>query len=433
MGAASRLPACDGGGYLRVKILVIRNEPPWPLCYGGRLHCYELCRRLAERHHLRMIVERPCESDEWPFNFECRVAGASRLDNHELDLEADENQPGRLERYFGINMGFVREVVRFTRQWQPEIVIGMNYQSLACLAHLKQVPTICDLQDDEVLHRWRELWHGRATSKWNDLKCLLAVGLFQRKYIRKVDAVTVLSDVDQRVCRLVTGHRRIECIPHGVDCEHYTPSDQPVDENRAIFWGGLTFGPNLSAILYFVEKVWPVVLAKKPQMRFSIMGRGHSPLLDRLKYIPGIDLIGYVDDIRPHVADAALVVVPMISGGGIKNKIMEAWAMGKAVLCTPRALGNLPGIHRQNVWIAKSPRALAEGLVTLTDDKELRDALGRAGRQTALEHCSWDRAAEQLERLCKDVLLAKNPVRFDVDLASSQVKNESKSNEVSLK
>ena len=75
--------------------------------------------------------------------------------------------------------------------------------SLAYLARIDNAPTICDLLDDEVLHRWRELWHGRATSKWNDLKCLLAVYLFERKYAAMVDAVTVLSEVDRRACRFV--------------------------------------------------------------------------------------------------------------------------------------------------------------------------------------------------------------------------------------
>jgi polysaccharide biosynthesis protein PslH len=107
-----------------------------------------------------------------------------------------------------------------------------------------------------------------------------------------------------------------------------------------------------------------------------------------------------VDDIRPHVRGAAVAVVPMISGAGIKNKIMEAWAMGKAVLCTPRALGDLPGTPGQDVWVARSPRSLARGLLTLLEDADLRRRMGQAARATALRHCSWDRAAGALEQLC---------------------------------
>jgi hypothetical protein len=205
-------PCSDKTGKMR--ILVIRNEPPWPLCYGGRLHAYELCRRLAERHELLLVAEGECGVADPPLPFTYQVARGGRLLD-EAHPRSEVPPLGRVERYFGIDPVFAREMVTFVRHWRADVVVGMNYQSLAYLARITGVPTVCDLLDDETLHRLRELLHGQATSKWQDLKSLAAIWLFERRLIPRVTAVTVLSETDARFCRAHTHHPRIECIPHG--------------------------------------------------------------------------------------------------------------------------------------------------------------------------------------------------------------------------
>ncbi len=408
-----------------MKLLVIAKRPPWPIHYGDRLHCYEIVRRLARRHEVLLVAQKPSEVDDWAFDFECRVARDGRLFEDQPDLVAEGIAEGivggRIDRYFGIDMGFTRDVVKLTREWQPDVVIGMNYHSLPALARIKGVPTICDLLDDETLHALLELLHNRSTGKLDGLKCTLATALFQRRYIRQVDAVTVLSETDRRFCRLHTGHRLIQCIPHGVDCDYYAPRNDPEDENRLIFWGSLTFGPNIGAIRFFAEKVWPILRRQRPDLRWTVAGRGESPQLAQYGSLPGIDWVGYVDDLRPLIAQSAIVVVPMLSGAGIKNKIMEAWAMGKTVICTSRALGSLPGRHAENVWIANTAKKTARAVLTLANDRSLRVRIGESARRTVVEHCSWDRAAADLEQLCLDLTL-KQPLRYDVELASASAR-----------
>ncbi len=403
-----------------MKLLVIAKRPPWPIHYGDRLHCYELIQRLARRHEVLLVAQKPCEVSDWPFDFECRVAHNGRLFEDQPDLTAEGVAEGivadRIDRYFGIDMGFARDVVKLVGEWRPEVVIGMNYHSLPVLARIKGVPTICDLLDDETLHALLELLHGRSTGKLDGLKCVLATALFQRRYIRQVDAVTVLSEADRRFCRLHTGHRLIRCIPHGVDCDHYSPQKGSEDEDRLIFWGSLTFRPNIGAIRFFADKVWPILRRQRPDLRWTVAGRGESPLLERYRNLPGVDWVGYVEDLRPLIAQSAVVVVSMLSGAGITNKVMEAWAMGKTVVCTSRALGSLPGRHAENVWIANTAKKTAHAVLTLANDRLLRAQIGESARRTAVEHCSWDRAAADLEQLCLDLTL-KQPLRYDVELA----------------
>ncbi|NLX22538.1 MAG: glycosyltransferase [Phycisphaerae bacterium] len=419
-----------------MRILVVRTELPWPLCHGGRLHAYELCKRLAERHQLLLLAQRPGPVADPPLSFPWAVCdqkapSSARLEADMPDLALDTCAKGplpdqslaheeavilsRLERFFGIDAHFVGDVVRFARQWRPDVAIGMGYQTLSCLSRLPEVPTICDLQDDEALHAWRELRCCGWGAKWPAFKAFLAMLLYQRTLLGRVDAATVLSEADRRFCRLHTGHRRIAFIPHGVDCDAYRPMADAEEPDHVIFWGVLDFGPNLRAIEFFADQVWPRVRALRPQLRWTILGPGDPAALRRLRSVPGINFLGRVEDIRPHVARAAVAIVPMVSGAGIKNKIMEAWAMGKAVLCTPTALGSLPGTHGKDVWLARSPKEWANGLDKLLGDGSLRGRLGAGARQTALSACSWDRAASELEKLCGEVIQgrAKDPARRD--------------------
>lgn len=401
--------------------MVLRNEPPWPLYHGGRLHTYELCRRLARGHHMLLVAEHPAESDTPPLPFACRVARDHRLFEDDPNLETERVRLSRTEQFFGIEVRYVRDVNRLAHEWRADVVVGMSYQALSCLSRIRDIPTIADLQDDEVLHVLREFLHGRATGRWTNLKGLLSTLLYQRTHLSRITAVTMLSDTDCRFCRWYTRHPRIECIPHGVDCDRYAPMNTPVDDNLITFWGGLTFDPNINAILFFADQVWPLVRRHRPQVRWSIIGWGDSPHLARIRRMPGIEFCGFVEDLRPEIARAAVAIVPMLTGTGIKNKIMEAWAMGKPVLCTRRALGDLPGRHGENVWLADSPRHLADGLIELLDMPALRQKIGRSARATAVEHCSWDKAARQLEQLCVELVNAgtARPVAGDLDTVCS--------------
>lgn len=320
-----------------------------------------------------------------------------------------------MERYFGVDPAFTRLLREQVRAWRPDVVVGMGYLSLAHLARLGGVPVIGDLLDDEVLHRRRELAAGPWRRKLSDAKCLLASWLYQRRFVPFMDAISVVSEADADACRRYSRPRKVVCIPHGVDCEHYRPTGEAEDADRIVFWGGLEFGPNISAVLYFADRVWPGLKRNRPALRWSIVGHGCPPELERVRRLAGVEFTGFVKDIRPHVGSAAVAVVPMISGAGIKNKIMEAWALGKPVLCTPTALGSLPGVHGRNVWIARRPAELAEGLSRLLESPELRRRLGAAGRRTAIEECSWDRAAEALETLCEEVTAGRaTPRRLPV-------------------
>jgi glycosyltransferase involved in cell wall biosynthesis len=344
--------------------------------------------------------------------FECWISRDGQL----LDSDPPDGltiQLDRAERYFGICPRFVQEVGRVADLWRPDVAIGMNYQSMSALSRL-DIPTLCDLQDDEVLHRVLEMTRGQSGFNWSELKALIMIGAYQRRHLRRIDGVALNSPSDARFCRRITGHRHVWSVPHGVDCDAYAPSSDRIDDLRVVFWGGLSFEPNQGAIRFFADAVWPRLLEIQPGLRWSILGPGEAPALDDVRSMPGVDWLGFVDDVRPHVARAAVAIVPMLSGAGIKNKVMEAWALGRPVLATPRAIGDLPGEHGRNVWLGRNADELLDGATQLLQDHELRERIGRSGRRTAVEECSWEHAADQMLECCSKVMALRHPLRHPV-------------------
>src|SRR5690606_25393935 len=133
---------------------------------------------------------RPGPEPDLPFNFRVEVCEADQ--GRGVADAGSRGLVGRGERVVGLDQGLCDQILRRIEQWRPDVVLGMGYLSLPYLARLRHLPTVCDLQDDEALHRWRELWHGRMNRKREDLKCLVAAGVYERAFIPRVGAVTVL-------------------------------------------------------------------------------------------------------------------------------------------------------------------------------------------------------------------------------------------------
>src|SRR5262249_41087818 len=147
-----------------------------------------------------------------------------------------------------------------------------------------------------------------------------------------------------------------------------------------VFVGALDYYPNIDAACWFCQHVWPEVRRRHPEARLLLVGRNPAPAVRRLDKTPGVTVVGQVPDVRPFVARAAAAVVPLRIARGLQNKVLEALAMGKAVVASPQALVALktqPGVH---LLSADSPQQWADAVTRLFHDQSLRERLGTAGR-----------------------------------------------------
>jgi glycosyltransferase involved in cell wall biosynthesis len=129
------------------------------------------------------------------------------------------------------------------------------------------------------------------------------------------------------------------------------------------------------------------------------VGRRPAPAVRRLAELPGVEVVGTVPDVRPHLARAAVAVVPLRIARGLQNKVLEALAMGKAVVASPPALAALrtqPGVH---LLAASSPAEWTGAVLRLLDDKALRHQIGTAGRRYVEQHHDWEHCLEPFRHL----------------------------------
>jgi glycosyltransferase involved in cell wall biosynthesis len=165
-----------------------------------------------------------------------------------------------------------------------------------------------------------------------------------------------------------------------------------------VFVGKMDFRPNIDGVLWFAQEVLPLIRQQAPAVRFWVVGKDPHPRLKPLAEDPAIELTGWVEDVRPYIAGAAVYVVPLRIGGGTRLKVLEAMAMEKAIVSTTLGCEGFNLVPDQELVTADTPGDLAAAVLALLRDPDRRDRLGRAARRFAGSRYDWRIVVPQLER-----------------------------------
>ena len=222
---------------------------------------------------------------------------------------------------------------------------------------------------------------------------------------RGADGVYLCSVADQR--RLLDEIPGIQTlvIPNAADVEYYRPrsSDSPPDGRTVVFFGHLSYFPNVDAVTYLVREIWPRIAEVNPEARLKIIGGQAPPSLLALSQ-PGVEVTGFVSDLRPHLAAAAAVVVPLRLGGGTRLKIVEAMAMGTAIVSTSLGAEGIDAVPGRDLLIEDEPAAFAQAVNRLLAEPALAARLGQSARRLAVQQYAWSGAAGALENFYREIL-----------------------------
>jgi polysaccharide biosynthesis protein PslH len=235
---------------------------------------------------------------------------------------------------------------------------------------------------------------------------------FEGDVLRRYDSVIAVSDRDRDVLAKRYGLSSLAVIDTGVDLDFFArqPVAAPPDPKggRLIFTATMSWPANVDGIHFLLDQVFPALLAARPNLAATIVGRSPpASLSDKIKSrgLP-VTLTGFVDDIRPYVAEADVYVIPLQVGSGTRIKAFEAMAMGRPVVSTTIGVEGLDVTDQEHFLRADDGPAFAAAILRLLDDAGLRDQLARNARTLIEERFSWARVAEQFEAIC---LRAMNP------------------------
>ena len=208
---------------------------------------------------------------------------------------------------------------------------------------------------------------------------------------------TVCSEVDQRLPQERKIARDTLVVPNGVDTSYFrTISHRDETEGRIVFFGNMSYEPNIDGIRYFYRDIFPSVKRVMPAASLKIVGK--APAFSVQERHNGHDIVvtGTVNDVRPYLEESAVAVVPLRIGGGTRLKILEAMAMGKAVVSTSVGCEGLAVTHGENILISDDPREFAQACVDVLRNPTLRGRLGAAARRLVCERYDWEQIRARL-------------------------------------
>jgi len=217
----------------------------------------------------------------------------------------------------------------------------------------------------------------------------------------------VMSERDRR---FVERARRVACLPNGVDLERFRPAPAEPEPRRLLFIGSFAHLPNLLAADFFLRDVWPRLDDLHPVLHI-IAGHNHRLYLERYRehaeiplHLPRVETEDFVADPRPAYARATLVIAPLIASAGTNIKILEAMAMGKAIVSTPAAIHGLDLEPGRDVVVAASAGEFAAAVRSLLLDPERRKVLERQARATVEHLYGWDAVAQRQAELYRELI-----------------------------
>ncbi len=285
----------------------------------------------------------------------------------------------------------------------PDLVFVDRLPAAQYVLDLKSIPRVVDAHDAASLNFRRRV--GYAVSHYDKLRLLLeshSIRRFEVTTARTVDAYLVNSPIDKQFVEASHRNVKVWCIPNGVDTEYFAPNAQLPDEHTIVFTGVMSYSPNRDAARFLCTEILPRVKAVIPQVQVQLVGSNPSADVQTLAG-NGVTVTGTVPDIRPYVHRAAVYVSPLRFGTGVKNKILAALAMGKAIVATSESCSGLDVVPGKHLLVADNPREFAAHILALLKDPGERCRLGNAGKNLVVERYRWDVMAKQLEALLEDL------------------------------
>jgi glycosyltransferase involved in cell wall biosynthesis len=193
-------------------------------------------------------------------------------------------------------------------------------------------------------------------------------------------------------------------VPNGVDLDRYKGDFSAPEPGTLVFPGALTYSANFDAMAFFLHQIFPLVKARQPEVVLRITGRTNGVPLHGLPLNESVILTGYLDDMRPTVAQSWACVVPLRVGGGTRLKILEAMALGTPVVSTSKGAEGLEVTPGEDILIANEPTEFADTVLRLLDDPARRAKLAANGQRLVRERYGWDQIGKKLDQLLHQVV-----------------------------
>lgn len=273
------------------------------------------------------------------------------------------------------------------------VVFGADLAEL--VADFRDGPKVLDLCDSMTLRMSRAFRHagGLRTGNWVDAVELYRARRTEARLPSAFDDVVTVSEVDTaEIVRLSGVSANVHTVPNGVDEAFLAPMPPPAHRRGVVFWGNLDFEPNMAALEHFFIDVWPML--RRSGVEVKVVGGNAPQWLVRLAHgEPLVHLAGFVPDLRAVVSRYPVMINPMLTGSGIKNKVLEAFGMGIVVVSTARGVEAMPDVVDGEHLVIADGGAFGEAVLDLLDGPARRMRLRANANALLHARYRWSVAA----------------------------------------
>jgi glycosyltransferase involved in cell wall biosynthesis len=390
---------------VKPRALFLAPEAPYPLVGGGAFRAASLLEYLAQRYTVDAVIfHTPGSPVDFPPALVQRLL-AIELPHHSKHpavrlvrngMRLLRRTPPLVDRFSGRGerlAGFLKD--------RPPYDLAM-VEHFWCAPYLEQIAphTRHSILD---LHNIESVWHlacGNAAD-WPHARAhesfrRAALHLEQRWFPR-YSLLLAASAPDAARARQIASESRVAIYPNTIPLIAFPPREQQRD--LLVFSGTLEYEPNRTAVRYFAAEIWPALRQKWPELRWRLVGR-HPEAVE--KYVRGdarIERTGPVGDAIPHLAEAKVAVVPVLSGSGTRLKVIEAWAAGTPVVSTSLGAEGLPARDGDNILLADDAASFGAAISRLLSSPPDRERLARAGRDRYERELTWNAAWGTLDEV----------------------------------
>jgi polysaccharide biosynthesis protein PslH len=396
-----------------MKILWLSHFVPYPPKGGCFQRSYNLLKEAAKNHDIHLVALRhkasthPVSETEKArtelerFCRQVRIIDVSSR-NSGISLQVLAIKSLLQGKPFSVNLFRFDEMRRCIREISRSVRFHVvHYDTISLAEYFQDVDGVPKVLNHHGVESF--MVERRIANEPNPLKKLyLAIESrrlkkYEEDYCAKFDLNIAVSELDKAMLQEIAPSARFEVAENGVDVHYFSRRDDYRSRDRIIFAGRLDQYSNRDAIIHFCTNAWPLVRSAIPDMKLTIIGNNPPPRLVDIAGNDGrIELLGYVDDVRPHFARAAAVVCPIRDGGGTRIKILDAMAMGMPIVSTTIGCEGIDAVPGVDVLIADTPGEFLEKIRELSRNAALRENLGTRAREKAEKTYSWDIIGKKL-------------------------------------
>jgi len=391
-----------------MRILILSPVEPLPVRGGWQLSIFSVLEQLKNRGHDVFLLACTDVADAdlelmrqiCPAHYHYKPKPARW---RQLLANIGSDMPFSVARHW--NVALLEMAKQWTREHDIEVVL---LEDLAMAPYGPPLHAACGVPFFIRTHNvMSQLFRRYVEQESNPFK--RAAGLWQLRKVERFEAkalaetagISALSESDAAEIRQLNPSISPLIIGNGADIDHFQPPSAPRRPHNIVHVGSLTAFTKLEGMLWFCENVLPIIRSQDPEAELHLIGQVPA---EQFRHFPGVKLHGMVDDVRPFFGQGRVFIAPQFVGTGVRLKLLEAMSTGNAIVCTSTACEGIPMIDGTHGCIRNDPESFAQAVVSLLQDEEQADALGKKARELAIQKYSWNQIGAEMEDALREMV-----------------------------